>query len=65
MMSMGISRREFLRRSYGLGVALGLTSFIPGIEAIAAVEDSEIDLAVVSGAPQPAVKKAVELLGGI
>ena len=64
-MSRGISRREFLRRSCGLGVALGLTSLIPGIEAIAAVEDSEIDLAVVSGAPQPAIKKAIELLGGI
>lgn len=64
-MSKGISRREFLRRSYGLGVAVGLASLLPGVERIAALEDSEIDLAVVNGDPRPAVKKAIELLGGI
>lgn len=64
-MSKGISRREFLKRTYGLGVAVGLASFFPGVESITAEEDSKIDLAVVKGDPQAAVKTAVELLGGI
>jgi len=64
-MSKGISRREFLKRSYGLGVAVGLVSLLPSIESLSAEEDAKIDLAVVNGDPQLAVNKAVELLGGI
>jgi len=64
-MSRGISRREFLRKTYGLGVAVGLASVLPGIDPIAAIGDSDVDLAVVKGKPEDSVAQAVELLGGI
>lgn len=64
-MSKGISRREFLKKTYGLGVAVGLASVLPGIDPVAPVEDSDIDLAVVRGKPEDRVSEAVDILGGI
>jgi uncharacterized protein (DUF362 family) len=60
-----MTRREFLKKTYGLGVAVGLASMIPGFDPISAEEDAGVDLAVVTGDPDPAVRKAVSLLGGI
>ncbi len=64
-MKRNISRREFFKRTRDVGVALGLASVVPGFDAIGAEEEPRPDLAAVKGAPGPAVRKALSLLGGI
>jgi uncharacterized protein (DUF362 family) len=64
-MTEKLTRREFLRKTYGLGMALGLASLIPSLDPLGAEEKARVDLAVVKGEPDAAVRKAVALIGGI
>jgi uncharacterized protein (DUF362 family) len=56
---MGISRRQFLKAT-AAGVAVSLAG---GPSLLGAAE--EVDLAVISGEPAPATRKALEVLGGL
>lgn len=60
-----MTRREFLKRTYGLTIAAGLASAIPGFDPLFAEEEAGVDLAVVKGEPDKAVRKAIALVGGI
>jgi len=64
-MTAWMTRREFLRKTCGLGMAMGLASVLPGIDPLFGEEKHDVDLAVVKGEPDAAVRKAVALLGGI
>jgi uncharacterized protein (DUF362 family) len=64
-MSKGISRRDFLKRTYGLGVAVGLSSLLPGLKSFGAETEPPPDLGVATGDTGKAVRRAVELVGGI
>jgi uncharacterized protein (DUF362 family) len=69
-MTIRITRREFIKKTYGVGIALGLASVIPGFDPLLAEEEPGgqepgVDLAVVKGDPDAAVRRAVALLGGI
>src|SRR4030067_3106287 len=54
-----MTRRKFLKTT-ATGIALGLTGRAPF-----SIAKEEVDLAVLSGAPVPATKKALDALGGI
>jgi len=61
-----ISRRNFLKTATLTGAALGLSGTLPRwVKGVLAQPPLPPDLAVVKGAPEAAVRKAVELLGGI
>ena len=61
-----ISRRNFLKTATLTGAALGLSGTFPRwVKGVLAQLPLPPDLAVVKGAPEAAVRKAVELLGGI
>jgi uncharacterized protein (DUF362 family) len=55
----GISRRQFLKAT-AAGVAVGLAGNPPFLRAA-----DEVDLAVVSGEPAAATRKALEVMGGL
>lgn len=66
-MTDGLSRREFIKRSASLGIAAGLSSLFPTVWRDVFGEEGEkaADLAVVTGTPAEATKRAIEVLGGI
>lgn len=67
-MSDGLTRREFIRRSAGLGLVAGLSSLVPTPLQHLFSQDREergIDLGVVKGPSARATERAIELLGGI
>ncbi|MEK7828002.1 MAG: hypothetical protein AAB299_09805, partial [Thermodesulfobacteriota bacterium] len=54
-----ISRRQFIITTTA-GVAIGLVGYPPFLRAA-----EEVDLAVISGEPAAATRKALEVVGGI
>ena len=61
-----ISRRNFLKTAALTGVTVGLSGTLPRlVKGVLAQPTAAPDLAVVKGPPEAAVRKAVELLGGI
>lgn len=66
-MSYGLTRREFVKRSASLGIAAGLSSLFPAVWRDVLAEEGEkaVDLAVVTGTPGEATKRAIQVLGGI
>ena len=65
-MKNSISRRRFLQDSARMGGALAARMMLPfPVSADMRSSEDSVTLAVVEGAPQDAVNKAIELLGGI
>lgn len=63
-MKNDMSRREFIKRSAGLGAAVGMGALFPSwIGALA--QEETATLVQVKGSVREAVRKAIELLGGM
>jgi len=65
-----VSRREFLKRGIEAAALASLAAEVGRIDPLFAVEPSEtaaraVDLAVGTGSPEAALRKALDLLGGI